>query len=265
MIMNNFQRVISLQGSCNLRDLGGYETMDGRRVRHGHLFRSGVLAYFTDEDLRHLQELNVQVICDLRRAEERADEPTRWPGDTVKIRAWDDEPAMEAKGELAWRDSRSAEQVFEVMTGLYRTMPLWLEKRLQGVFESIVNGEVPLLFHCAAGKDRTGLVAALLLHTLGVPRHTILQDYALTNEAVDLEQFTLAHRKAGMGLTDRDHPLLSMPVSVRKALMAAEPSYLSAALEQIEQDYDSIENFLQHKIAVGPELIKDIQRVLLTD
>ena len=260
-----FQRVLKLEGGCNLRDLGGYRTIDGRVVKPGQLYRSGVMAYFTDNDKRALAELGVRVICDLRRAEERSDEPTQWPDAAVKIVECDSSPEQEGRGELSWRDIASAEDAQQVMMDLYRNMPAWLEHRLRGVFDHLASGHVPLLFHCSAGKDRTGLTAALVLHCLGVERETILADYALTNEAVDLLQFVLKHNKFGAGLATHDHPAMQMPADVRQALMRAETAYLEAALAQIESDYLSIDNFLRERFGITAELQDYMRSTMLTE
>ncbi|MDB6062510.1 MAG: protein-tyrosine phosphatase [Verrucomicrobiaceae bacterium] len=262
---DTFQRVLNLEGSCNLRDMGGYPAADGRCVQTGKLFRSGVLAYLTETDKQRIAELGIRAVCDLRRSDERADEPTQWPVDAnVKFFIWDDEPDVESAGELSWQNAKSGEHIRDVMIKLYRNMPAWLENRLRGVFEYLAAGNVPLLFHCAAGKDRTGLTASLILHSLGVDRETILADYALTNTAVDLGGFMMKHKKAGMGLTDQEHPLKKMAPDVREALLSADPVYLSAALDQIEQDYKTIDNFLNERFGITPELQKHVRDQLLT-
>ncbi|MAT52417.1 MAG: protein tyrosine phosphatase [Porticoccaceae bacterium] len=257
-------RVLPLAGACNLRDLGGYPTTDGRRVKPGVLFRSGVMSYFYPEDHATLHRLGMRTICDLRRADERNKEPTRWPAE-VQIIAWDDEPHHEAQSELSWEDSTTPEDARNTIIGLYRAMPNWLNVRLRGIFEQLAEGNVPLVFHCAAGKDRTGLSAALILHTLGVPRETILDDYELTNTAVDLGAFMLKHHKAALGLTDGEHPLQTMDPGVREVLMKADRDYLSAALDQIERDYQHIDNYVEDRLGVDNAMRRSLRDALLTE
>ena len=261
---NAFQRVVVLEGGCNLRDLGGYPTVDGRIVKPGQLYRSGVMAYFTETDKQQLAELGIRVICDLRRADERSGEPTQWPDASVQIVSCDSESESEAQGELSWQNIASGDNARQIMVDLYRNMPTWLEQRLRGVFDNLAKGNVPLLFHCSAGKDRTGLTAALILHSLGVERATILADYAYTNEAVDLLQFFRKYNKFGGGLTDEDHPAMQMPTDVRTALMLADAIYLEAALEQIETDYRSIDNFLHERFSITPELQQHMRNLMLS-
>lgn len=258
-----FSRVLNLEGSCNLRDLGGYPTADGRYVRPAVLYRSGVMTYLTEGGKQLIEGLGIRVICDLRRARERNDEPTLWRADGLRVIAVEEDPALESQGELAWRDATSGESARQVMIELYRNMPVWLEGRLRGIFQALAAGEVPLLFHCAAGKDRTGLAAALVLHCLGVERAAILADYALTNEVIDLEQFARAHRKARLGLGRAEHPVLRMSVEARRATMRADVDYLSAALGQIERDYPSIDHYLAERLGVTAALQHQMRNLLL--
>lgn len=260
------KQVLDFEGGCNFRDLGGYAAADGRRIKHGVLFRSGVMAYLTPNDQQRIADMGITMVCDLRRSDERAEEPTRWPESAAtKFFTWDDEPDMEQQGELSWNNAAGPEQAHETMVRLYRRMPIWLENRLRGVFDYLIQGQVPLLFHCAAGKDRTGLTAALIMHSLGVERETILLDYQLTNHAVDLVEFLHRHKHAGMGLSDAENPLNQIPADIRDTLVKADVAFLSAALEQIELDFGSIDNFLHQRFAVTPAVREQLQAMLLTD
>jgi protein-tyrosine phosphatase len=262
---NILPRVLPFEGGCNFRDLGGYRTDDGRQIRPGVLYRSGVMSYFSPADEPHLSKLGLRIICDLRRADERDKEPTRWPSEHTQILFWDEEPHIDSQSELSWNDSVDGEHARTVITSLYRAMPGWLNTRLRGIFEQLAGGNVPLLFHCAAGKDRTGLSAALILHTLGVPRETIIADYEFTNRAVDLGAFMLKHHRAALGLTDGDHPLQTMDPGVRDVLMLADPAYLVAALDQAEQDFGSVDNYIREMLGVDDAMKRDIRGALLTD
>lgn len=255
-------RLLPLEGGCNFRDLGGYVTVDGRRIQTGKLYRSGVMSYFTPADHATLSALGVHTICDLRRDSERNSEPTAWPVE-VNLVAWDEEDAMEKRGELSWRTSSDVEQAREVMRQTYRTMPNWLHSRLKGLFELLANNSVPLVFHCAAGKDRTGLSAALILHCLGVPRDTIYRDYELTNHAVDLGAFLQHHRSARLGLSRDRQALTTMDQTLRQAILRADRDYLAAGLQQIEQDHGSLDDYLRHALGVSDAARAEICHNLL--
>lgn len=181
--------------------------------------------------------------------------------------SWDEEqPQVTQLQKEALREkSTDGEGTRNLMIDAYRSMPRWLQTQLQDILRRMAEGEVPLLFHCAAGKDRTGFSAAIVLHTLGVPRETIFDDYEFTNQAVDLKMFMLKHRRATLGLTDGEHPLETMADGVRDALLTADRSYLSAAFEQIEKDHDSIDNYVRDILCVGDKVIEKLRNALLTD
>jgi protein-tyrosine phosphatase len=147
------------------------------------------------------------------------------------------------------------------MIDLYRALPAWMAPRLRGIFSSIAQGDVPVLIHCAAGKDRTGIAIALLLAVLDVPHETIIEDYLLTN-ACDLVQFTVTHQ-AQPGEAAGDHPLLGMPEEIRRVLFAADVDYLQAALDQIAADHGNILTFLR-RAGVDDAMRSKVQAALLT-
>lgn len=237
-------RLITLQGGCNFRDLGGYATVDGRTTRWGLLFRSASLTHLTDEDHQRLATLGIQVICDLRRGDEAQAEPTHWPA-RVQRRQWSlDAETARAQQALDWSANGDGEAIVATMALHYRTMARWLQPHVQGIFRLLRDGEVPLVFHCAAGKDRTGFLASLLLQALGVPNETVLEDYLLTNEA-GLQAFMQRHRKASVGIAAHTDPLERLPTLARQALLGAHPAYLAAAKAGIQAEHGSTMQYLR--------------------
>ena len=243
-------RVVALQGGCNFRDIGGYRTIDGRTVRWGQVYRAGVLSYFTHDDHAPLKSLGVRTLCDLRRAEERQREPTRWPS-AVNALTWDDGTEAPKIRDFYARRAQNADGMRQAMIDLYVALPSWLASRIRGMFESLAAGEVPLVIHCAAGKDRTGIAIAVLLEILGVDRETVIEDYLLTNHTTDYEQFVRTRRAAQLGLSDNAHPLLTLPQDVRRVLFSAEKDYLSAGLQQIDAQFGSTAGYLRDAAGVG--------------
>ncbi len=256
-------RVLALEGGCNFRDLGGYTTVDGARLRTGRLFRSGVLAYLTPTDQARLGALGVRTIVDLRRRDEREQEPTRWPDRLVRVLSRDDPGDRSALQGLDGGQPRTAEDMRAAMSALYRGMPAWLGGRLTVLFRALAAGSLPLVFHCSAGKDRTGFAAALVLALLGVPRSTIVADYALTNQAVDFEAFLEAQRASRLGLSGSGHPLLTLEPEARQAMFRADTEYLESAMQAISEEYGSIETYLRVALGVDAAQRERIREQLL--
>ena len=175
-------RVLPLQGGRNFRDLGGYRTADGRTVKWGLLYRSGQMHDLTPADYATLQKLGIPTVCDFPDTRERTAEPTLWPaGQKPKVLSDDyalDMSAMKIGDPSTWTQT----QVVTAMTATYPKLLDQFNGQYRRMFAELLTGNVPLAFHCTAGKDRTGVAAALLLTALGVPRATIIDDYLLSNE-----------------------------------------------------------------------------------
>jgi protein-tyrosine phosphatase len=175
-------RVLPLQGGRNFRDLGGYRTANGRTVKWGLLYRSGQMHDLTPADYVTLQKLGIRTVCDFRDTRERTTEPTLWPaGQRPKVLS--DHYALDMSS-LRLPGDPSTWTQRQVVTAMTATYPKLLEQfngQYRRMFAELLTGDVPLAFHCTAGKDRTGVAAALLLTALGVPRATIVDDYLLSN------------------------------------------------------------------------------------
>jgi protein-tyrosine phosphatase len=179
--------------------------------------------------------------------------------------SWDDGNAPPTIRSIAANHPHpyTAAGMHAAMIDLYRALPAWMAPRLRGIFTRIAQGDVPVLVHCAAGKDRTGIAIALLLAALDVPHETILEDYLLTN-ACDLVQFTVTHQ-AQPGEAAGDHPLLGMPEDIRRVLFAADVDYLQAALDQMARDHGDVLKYLRHAIGVDDATRSKVQAALLTE
>lgn len=259
------RRVLPFQGACNFRDIGGYVARDGRAVRWGQVYRTGVLSYLGEDAQDALRTLRVRAICDLRRGGERRSEPTRWPdeGDLPRKLHWEDGAKAPAIRDFAGGRPDTPAGMFDAMIDMYRALPAWMGSRIGGLFECIANDHVPLIVHCAAGKDRTGIAVAVLLHTLGIPWETILEDYLLTNQTGNFEAFMRSRRDTQFGLTDNEHPLLAMPASMRQVLLSADAAFLQAARDEIDRRYGSLDAYLEHAAGVTPALQERTRQALL--
>jgi protein-tyrosine phosphatase len=260
-------RILNLEGGCNFRDLGGYRTRDGRQLAWGRVFRSGVLSYFTPSDEQQLQQLGVRAICDLRRTDERQREQTRWPDTNTQHLSWDDggTPPTIMSISTQYSHPYSAAGMRAATLDLYRVLPAWMAPRLRGMFERIAGGDVPILVHCQAGKDRTGLAIALLLAVLDVPHDTIVADYLLTNEACDLVQFILTRYQAAQSVAASLHPLAVMPEDIRSALFGAHAEYLDAAFDQIAKDHGGVAEYLRREVGIDDTMRSNVRAALLSE
>ena len=163
-------RRLPLERAFNLRDFGGYATADGRVVRQGMLFRSGTMALLSEADAAHLRSLGIRAICDFRRGNERSAEPTVWHGAEVDYFCRDYSESSGILGEMLKRKDSTAQDMRDAMIGLYRAIPLDHAASYRAMFAQMLAGRLPIIINCSAGKDRTGVGAALILAALGVPR-----------------------------------------------------------------------------------------------
>jgi protein-tyrosine phosphatase len=250
-------RVLPIAGSHNLRDMGGYETVDGRKVKWGRLYRSGVMAQLTAADREEFRRLGVVAIYDLRTRKERARRPTDWHhGDDIDYFSREYEMSTGALDRIIAKGALVRDEFMRVIHNAYRHLPFEQAESYRELFRLLVDGRVPLLFNCTAGKDRTGIAAALILYALGVPRHTIDHDYSLTELAMDkLEAILFGD--------PRYAPLAKLPREQYLPMLRADPDYLTIAFREIERRHGSIAMYLDTVLGVGAREIEALRENLL--
>lgn len=174
-------RLIPLDGPANFRDLGGYETREGRRVRSGRVFRSDSLSYMSDGDVAYVVEvLGLRTVIDLRAGHE-VDEFSHGPLEAAGITSHHLPIVDETRPAPA--DDDALDPRYLTLDEIYLMMLARFGGRFATVLAVLADADChPLVFYCAAGKDRTGLVAALVLGLLDVAPDVIAADYALTAE-----------------------------------------------------------------------------------
>lgn len=189
----------------NFRDFGGYAGLDGRAVKTGRLFRSAHLAALSEADRAEIGEMDIQLIVDLRHAPERVKQPSRFPTPQPHVHEYPDSPER-LKAKVAPHEAflehelYSAEDAHRYMIGSYTQRPH--DKGFQTIFgdtlrfmantprENMSKDDMSagVLIHCAAGKDRTGTLCALIQGLLGVSREDILADYMMTLDSIDVDK-----------------------------------------------------------------------------
>jgi protein-tyrosine phosphatase len=252
-------------GGCNFRDCGGYETTDGARVRWGRLYRSGLMARLSAAAAAQVQALGVRAVCDLRRTTERALHPNPSFGAEVRRFEWDSEQESSPIRDRAFASSNDAVAVHAAMLTMYARLPYGLQPRLAGVFAALDHAAPgAAIVHCTAGKDRTGVAVALVLESLGVRREAIVEDYTLTNTAVDLRSQLLGQDGTGAGLAATAEPILALSAMAQEAMLAARPEYILASLGAIEARHGSVRRYLLDELALEPAMLERLHERLLT-
>ena len=253
-------RAVPLQKVVNFRDIGGYRTKDGRTVRWGLVFRSGDLSRLDGRDESRLQQLGVRSICDLRSEEEMSRHPDRLP---PGMRYW---PLSVANmtGRARWRALHATlfrrDLLHELMLeGYTRVMVDENAAAVGRIFRLLAEPQnLPLLVHCAAGKDRTGVVIALLLHTLGVPDEVIMADYTRSN--LYYRQF-----KAALEPDIKRLRPLGITADELHAVLIVRPSMLQATFAHIHREYGSVPAYLREAAGVDDGVITAVRQNLLRE
>ena len=236
------QRLLPLQGGQNFRDLGGYRTASGRTVRWGMLYRSGSMHFLTPADYDYLGKLGIRTVCDFRDTRERSTEPVVWPaGKAPRVLA--DDYAMDSGGigKTAPGRTPTAEDARASMAALYPGLLSQFNSQYRRMFGELLAGRAPLAFNCTAGKDRTGVAAALLLTALGVPRQTVIDDYLLTNRYFDPNKVVRTDNQASVQWR-------KLPPDVLKAYMAADRSYIEAVFRTMDQHRGGVSGYFRDKL-----------------
>ena len=242
-------RVLALTGIHNFRDYGGYATRDGGRLRSGLLFRSGQHIAATRQDLVAVDALRLATVIDLRGDSERRHYPCARGeafGATVLFADGETSGRGGAAHVVAARDVQTVDDAEAAMVDLYAFMPHRpnLQAAFRHYFATLAERDGPSLVHCFAGKDRTGLIVALLHKIVGVHDDDAMADYLLTNTAGNAE----ARIAAGVESIQRSRPDASDAAIAH--LMAVHPAWLEAAFATIERDWGGVDSYLATVLGV---------------
>lgn len=232
-------RKVNVRGAINFRDLGGYTTTDGHHVKWHVLYRSADISRLTPADLDTLRARHIFYDVDLRGTMESAKAPDKINPGTNYILCPAGSDSMNARMMHAINMTHNGDSM---MLAWY-TNTAYLTARYQPFFSKLLTlpDSDALLFHCTAGKDRTGIAAALLLYALGVPYSTIEADYTATN------YYRAQDNGRSLQLMVAQYHL---DEGVARAMNGAEPQYLEATFDSIRRQYGSIDRYLEEELGL---------------
>jgi len=239
------ERRIALEGAVNFRDLGGYAGADGLRTRWRTLFRADGLGDLTEGDFATMRVLGIRTVIDLRSAEEL--ERGRFDVDAHPV-TFHHFPIIE---QLPDADA------FDKQPGLLGTQYLEMVRDAGPAFVSVLEilaapGSLPAVFHCTAGKDRTGVLSAIVLSLLGVDEPTVVADYALSGAAM-----TRLRAKIIVKYPDSRETIENI-----SGVFSAEPAQMEALLDHLRATFGSVDAYVAG-LGAGPELIAALRAALL--
>ena len=230
-------RIKSFDGIFNYRDFGGYQTQDGSRVASGKLFRSAHLNNCSDNDLNQLGAFNIKLVVDLRHAPERKRQPSKWPESQNPLVLTYPDPKNRGGAKMAPHEAfvknelHTPEDARNYMIKSYGARPddAGFRQIFGDTLRHMAKTGDPILVHCAAGKDRTGTLCALIQGALGIAPETIMQDYMLTMRAVNIDEFLGLAAK----MYEKRYERPFDPEAVRP-MFGVEPAYLESSLATIK-------------------------------
>jgi len=241
------RRHLPLTGASNFRDLGGYVGQEGRPVKWRKIFRSDHLANLSAEDLQQIQSIGIKRSFDFRGVQESQAQAYDWPD--IQRHSLSIEPTVVQRLQAQHLTGKplTAADALDAMQTTYRDFVRVDSGRFAQLFEHLLDQPEPLLFHCTAGKDRTGLAAALVLYALGVSEADIWRDYLLTNQL---------YKRNSIGAT-------SLAPDVLKIVWEVQESFLQASLEEIHARYGNVQNYLGQELNLTPAALLRLQSLYL--
>lgn len=248
----------------NFRDFGGYQTKNGTRLKKGLLYRSGDLSRATDSDLAALSSLGIKTICDLRSEQERQVEPDRIPDVepvtffNIPMRPIVDYHARSVRRlvSLMFGRERKIDYIAESHKA-YREYATGYLPQLKDLFKRISNPEnLPLLIHCSAGKDRTGVLSSLIQQVLGVSPEVTMDDYLKTNENMGAYNATILRQVSKLAY-------FGVPWKMFIPLFEARVDYLNAAFAQVKDEFGAIDEWIRRGLDFSEEDKQKLAQVLV--
>lgn len=287
-------RVIAISGSLNFRDLGGYPASDGKTTKWGKVYRSAQLDRLSDEGISTLAKLDIKTVVDLRFTEETQRYPTIQSAvSNAEMLSWHEEwlkeqTASEAAVEensktrsqpslaeqhatemrLSWRESLASNDPDAVREAMRTNYPVKLyshAKIYRRMLVRLAEGNTPLVFHCAAGKDRTGVAAALILSLLGVSDDVIIEDYMLTQELIEgrMESWLAGGAADSDKYQDFQSQMANHSADVLAPIFRADRAYIETLLDYVNSQYNGFDNYAREKLNLDAGFTAELKNALL--
>ncbi len=244
------EQVIHLKGTTNTRDIGGYQTSDQGIVRQGQIIRSDKLSRLTANDFKKLEEMGLKTVIDLRTNKEHDESPTIWKGDNpprfVHLPVGDaNNDWFASQRKMMKKNSFTEEQSLEHMVEGYRMIAEEGTSSYQKLMELVLDeSNWPILIHCSAGKDRSGVGVALILESLGVNRETIMEEYLLTNEISRIDEKAALLAKHSKSLSRGRRHRKGVSANAWLPIVGVRAEMLEAFYASVDEKYGSMDAFL---------------------
>lgn len=245
--MTEIARIVVLDGPSNFRDLGGYRGHESRSIKWRRLFRSDHLDGLSEADGDRLHALGITRVIDLRGELERTVSSVRIPG--ARYYALPIEPSVvqEVAQILQSGCDLSASQAGRLMQETYEGFVHNNQAQFKALFELLLKDEGSLVFHCTAGKDRTGFAAALTLQALGVDAEVVMADYLLTNKCYRIPA----------------HAHLSFDPFIVRQLWQVQPGFLQSGHRAASERYGTVNAYLHRALGMGEDELRRLRSIYL--
>jgi protein-tyrosine phosphatase len=239
------ERLIALEGAVNFRDLGGYITEDGQRTRWRLLFRADGLSELTEPDLDIVRELGIRTVVDLRSGQEVEQSRFNVEAHPVTFHHF---PFIKALP-----SAEDFEQAPGFLGTQYTSMLDEATPQIVGALSALAApGALPAVFHCTAGKDRTGLLSALVLSLLGVPEETVVADYALSGAAMTRLRAKLVEK----------YPDGKSVIADSDVLFSADPHNMVTLFAHLRARYGSVAEYAA-EVGISRDVVATLRETLL--
>lgn len=244
-VADSSKRLVKMEGAINFRDVGGYRTANGKTVKWGKVYRSADVSKLTDNDLQQLAGRHINTVIDLRETNEAAKAPDH-------LLPYTDYTLSAASEDVnGFAAMMKAENGDSLITSFYSKIDHF-DLKYKAMFHKllVLPDTSALMFHCTAGKDRTGIGAALFLTALGVPYATIEQDYLAT------DVYRAKYNEQMIGAMAKQY---GVKESVLRSMMGTKPAYLKAAFDAIYKQYGTMDVFFQQVLGLGNAELKQLK------